>query len=857
MPRSNSSKKHQKRRNRRDHCRRQAPLIFGLLAFQSSSPLSPSCSHYIMVADALTFPSFGRNTQPHHRTASASPSRGGSENEKNGAMIRTNNNGRMGDTRMGSSVGQTIDDAASTGLWKRIPSGSNDNDLGSVHSQDQEGRRRGLFHFRGFGTDSIDDDGAPRVAEKSQPQKPTAAAPIAGGRSGKRSAVATVALERPRPNPLAVAWTGVRTGARGIRRGIVGTAVNLNVHVLRIGMNNSAREEGGRRGRQDGVRLDASAASAAPAANNDIATISSGINLRFNGNNANGQKKRSALRVGGAINRRLQRRRASEAAKANRVVGAVSDSAVVAAQMDARAHTVDVEAEVDAWSRMEMAMTRASDDGTAALALKSRSEAGSNPLSFLPLVGNLFEQKKENGVQEEQLMAKAELATNNDEATISSVGGSRAGMAVMTHESVSDRDACSSSSSDSSLTLPFSIPSTIPLPSISIGNLMEMETFAIETPLFPIILPKAWDTAVSSNAASTLDISATMQEAVFTSTTATTATVVEDSASITDSTKPPPHLLEAATLPFLPKSIMESFTGREFDHPETIEALAETGLHMTLANGANPHVAWTAERKTEQFLKQYGNSDSQHVNNIHPEWYASLDASQEVLVWAGEAITPSSDRASNGRYHGAELPLIKTTSIVRQSPKDLAELLMDSEKVKVYNKMSLGRTDVKVFQTGIDTQGGAFGDGESKIVRNLTKPPMVNSIIEFVTCMHARKLCPSDTRILYANGNGSAEDEEESGAMEGYIVVSRAVTGGAWSANGDSNKHQHLGQGETLVRNEILLGVNILKAVPGEPSKTELTSVTHVYSPMIPQMLAKNAGVKGAVDFVRDVRAMP
>ena len=31
----------------------------------------------------------------------------------------------------------------------------------------------------------------------------------------------------------------------------------------------------------------------------------------------------------------------------------------------------------------------------------------------------------------------------------------------------------------------------------------------------------------------------------------------------------------------------------------------------------------------------------------------------------------------------------------------MAELLMDSEKVKVYNKMSLGRTDEKVFQTGV------------------------------------------------------------------------------------------------------------------------------------------------------------
>ena len=51
--------------------------------------------------------------------------------------------------------------------------------------------------------------------------------------------------------------------------------------------------------------------------------------------------------------------------------------------------------------------------------------------------------------------------------------------------------------------------------------------------------------------------------------------------------------------------------------------------------------------------------------------------------------------------YGAELPIIKTTSIIHQSPKYMAELLMDSNMVKVYNKMSLGRTDEKVFQTGV------------------------------------------------------------------------------------------------------------------------------------------------------------
>ena len=175
-----------------------------------------------------------------------------------------------------------------------------------------------------------------------------------------------------------------------------------------------------------------------------------------------------------------------------------------------------------------------------------------------------------------------------------------------------------------------------------------------------------------------------------------------------------------------------------------------------------------------------------------------------------------------------------------------------------------------VFVLDSDTVAGEFGDGESKIVRNLTKPPMVNSIIEFVSeffscsisrchlrefsptlslpaCMHARKLKPEDTKTISPN-------KPNSKPAEGYIVVSRAVNGGKWSADDSSNNNSN---GEKYIRNDILLGVNLLKAVPGEPDKTELTAVTHVYSPLLPLMLAKNAGVKGAVDFVRDIRALP
>ena len=108
-----------------------------------------------------------------------------------------------------------------------------------------------------------------------------------------------------------------------------------------------------------------------------------------------------------------------------------------------------------------------------------------------------------------------------------------------------------------------------------------------------------------------------------------------------------------------------------------------------------------------------------------------------------------------------------------------------------------------------------------------------------------------DIKILSASRK-SAEGEIVNDDA-GYIVVSRAIVGGASQFD---NTDVVVGNSEKLVRNEILLGVNVLRAIPGQPNKTELTSVTHVYSPMIPLMLAKSAGVKGATDFVRDIRAL-
>eukprot|EP00585_Thalassiosira_rotula_P000872 CAMPEP_0196162806 /NCGR_PEP_ID=MMETSP0910-20130528/48020_1 /TAXON_ID=49265 /ORGANISM="Thalassiosira rotula, Strain GSO102" /LENGTH=743 /DNA_ID=CAMNT_0041427763 /DNA_START=119 /DNA_END=2349 /DNA_ORIENTATION=- len=734
------------------HAAASAPTaIILVLVFASFQPF----------VEALALPSYRRKNNHHHT----------------GAITQGNtygmSNSRKSEMQIYSSMGWTMD---MDGFFQKSRGAQETRRDGfpstlshvNKNNNNNDGRRqRGLFSFGNqdkstWQKDLVTFGPVPRGGSLSDiALLPTTSLSASGS--------AAVALEQPR-QPLA----RVRSGVRGVRRGIVRTVVKINR--LRIG--------GG--GRHDAINH------AAVVSMKDSTTGANIVNTNINSHsdiNTNSNDGRSMMRVGGKVSRLLRRRQAARSGGGN---------------------------------------------GAAAMAIETVDKINLPPLSF---AGRLFHRRNSQHNIISAAYDPASSATASAEA-LSSRGGTSVAEAEANKRSV-DRNS-SSGTTSSSLSSPISTTSYSSAPPRAIIDFSMMETYVIETPLFPIILPKAFEPLTSA-----ASVSASSTETAASTTKLEISVALEEATSAVDTNvvaqaKPSPQLLQAVTLPLLPKTLMQSFTGRELYYPESIEALATTGMRMTLGEGHNEWVQWSGEKKTDNFLRIHG-IEGNMVGNTD-EWYAALDSSQEVLVWAGKSVSKEG--------YGAELPIIKTTSIIRQSPKYLAELLMDSSKVKVYNKMSLGRTDEKVFQTGVDTQEGSFGDGESKVVRNLTKPPMVSSIIEFVTCMHARKLRPSDSEHI--NGDGTTT----SAAAEGYVVVSRAVTGGEWGAENKENDDKSK-NGEKLVRNEILLGVNVLRAVPGEPNKTELTSVTHVYSPMIPLMLAKNAGVKGAVDFVRDIRALP
>merc|ERR1719333_1402793 len=94
--------------------------------------------------------------------------------------------------------------------------------------------------------------------------------------------------------------------------------------------------------------------------------------------------------------------------------------------------------------------------------------------------------------------------------------------------------------------------------------------------------------------------------------------------------------------------------------------------------------------------------------------------------------------------HGSNLPLIKTKSLLPLAAEEMADLLMDSSRVKIYNKLSVGRNDVQTLGPS------------TKIVCNLTKPLIAKSNMVSCTMMHSQKL---------------KDDSND------YFVVSRATPG--------------------------------------------------------------------------------
>lgn len=246
------------------------------------------------------------------------------------------------------------------------------------------------------------------------------------------------------------------------------------------------------------------------------------------------------------------------------------------------------------------------------------------------------------------------------------------------------------------------------------------------------------------------------------------------------------------------------------DTKSVLEALARFGYDMVTDESDR----FKPVRDTERILsKRKVQSMPDPSCPSHP-WYHATG--KEILVWSG---------AAEHDGFGCSVPVLKARGIVRTAARNVVELILDSSRVKEYNKMSLGRSDVVCLQEGLDTKAdeGTLGlPGEVKITKSLNKPPFIRRNIELLS-------------LLYARPEG-----------DGFLLVSRSV----WEdCSPDHNATQ-----DTL-RSEMLLGVNYIRPLQGG-EHCEMTTITHVYSPSVPEVLAKSFAPKAAANFIRDIQAL-
>lgn len=253
---------------------------------------------------------------------------------------------------------------------------------------------------------------------------------------------------------------------------------------------------------------------------------------------------------------------------------------------------------------------------------------------------------------------------------------------------------------------------------------------------------------------------------------------------------------------------------------DALEQLIQRGLAITATNaGAHLNlpefqcntsirVDWKPERETSRLVKKMAQQDQSG-------FYSKLN--QHVLVWSGRYHGP--------KYFGSENPLFLARGIVRKSPRDFFEMLWDSSRTGEYNNFSLGRFDTLV----IDDSISGTGTSGAKVIKSDTRVPFAGINITLTALMHAKKL-------------------SEVGG-EGYVIVSRSLSCGTAGCHIGSSKCV-----DKSNKNEILLGVNIMRPVPGHPDLCDLMSVSQVSSTMVPQFLAFRIGMMGLEDFFANVR---
>lgn len=220
-------------------------------------------------------------------------------------------------------------------------------------------------------------------------------------------------------------------------------------------------------------------------------------------------------------------------------------------------------------------------------------------------------------------------------------------------------------------------------------------------------------------------------------------------------------------------------------------------------------IEWKPEGKTKRDVKALSSMSEN-------DFYSALR--HKVLIWSGKYRGP--------KYHGSDNALFMARGVVNGCPREFTSMLWDSSRTLEYNNFCLGRNDVMVINDDFSS-GGICG---AKVIKSETKVPFTGLSVFLSAIMHVRAL----------------GDRPE----DGFIILSRSLDTGR--AGCHIGKRDGVDQSN---KNEIILGANIMRPVPGHPELTDLLSVSQVSASMVPPFLAFRIGMMGVEDFFKNVRS--
>jgi len=197
-------------------------------------------------------------------------------------------------------------------------------------------------------------------------------------------------------------------------------------------------------------------------------------------------------------------------------------------------------------------------------------------------------------------------------------------------------------------------------------------------------------------------------------------------------------------------------------------------------------------------------------------------------------------------FIGSSHNCVRSEAVINTSAEWLYDLLLDSSRVKEYNKLSLGREDLWIMETTRPQRHGDDDDGDeftsrgettttnknyvSKVIRGENKPPMMKPVA-FHSFMHGREL--------------------EGGA--GYAIVTR--TARLVDETTDTDNGCSSPSSQPSLPSELMTGCMLIIRMEGCDNQCVLINASQFTAPL-PAMMTKKIGLNGMVTMISDLRKL-